>query len=84
MTFGLVRHAWTVFAGLGGLLALLALGEFLWGETGLNRQDGLSVIMIGVLLVSLSVFGLRRSERWAWYAMVLWPLWFIARSWNAQ
>jgi hypothetical protein len=30
------------FAGLGVLLALLAVGEFLWGETGLNRQDARS------------------------------------------
>jgi hypothetical protein len=42
MTLGLARHAWAVFAGLGVLLALLAVDEFLWGETGLNRQDARS------------------------------------------
>jgi hypothetical protein len=41
-TLGLARHAGAGFAGLGVLLALLAVGEFLWGETGLNRQDARS------------------------------------------
>jgi LPXTG-motif cell wall-anchored protein len=64
MTLGLARQAWAMFAGLGVLLALLAVGEFLWGETGLNRQDGLSLIMIGLLMALLALFGLRRNRRW--------------------
>ena len=74
---GFARHAWTVIAGLGALAVLLSLGAFLWGGTG-ERQTALGLILIHLLVVLIAVFGLRRGERWAWFALMLWPLWLIA------
>jgi hypothetical protein len=75
---GFARNAWTVFAGLGGLFILLGIWPTLYGGTAFVRQYFLNFMMINVLWVLLAVFGLRRGERWAWYAMALWPLWLIA------
>ena len=31
--------------------------------------------MVGVLTVAISLAALRRGDRWAWYAMWVFPLW---------
>ena len=79
---GFARYAWTVFAGLGGLMVLLALWPAIF-MAGFTRQYFLAFILIHVLWILLAVFGLRRGERWAWYAMALWPLWLIVESWSS-
>ena len=28
----------------------------------------------------IAVIPLRRRQRWAWYAMALWPVWIVAQS----
>jgi hypothetical protein len=73
---GFARYAWTMFAGLGALFIILAIWPVLY-STGLSRGYFLNFILIHVLWVLLAVFGLRRGERWAWYAIALWPLWLI-------
>lgn len=43
----------------------------------LVRSGGAHLLVIGILssLVSLTAF--RQGERWAWYAMWIWPLWIV-------
>lgn len=73
---GFAHYAWTVFAGLGLLFILLGIWPALF-STGLARGYFLNFVLIHIFWVLLAVFGLRRGERWAWYAMALWPLWLI-------
>jgi hypothetical protein len=80
---GFVRYAWTVFVGLGALLVLLGVGDLIQNGTSLFREDSLNELLIGLFGVAIAVYGLRRGERWAWYAMLLWPVWLIAQSWRA-
>jgi hypothetical protein len=78
---GFARYAWTVFAGLGGLLILGPIWPAIFDPPSLNRQYNVDLILIQVCWVLLAVYPLRRAERWAWYAMALWPLWLIADAW---
>jgi hypothetical protein len=80
---GLARHAWIVFAGVGVLMILLGLWPAIFGPPGIERQYALDFILIHVFWILFAVFGLRRGERWAWYAIALWPLWLIAESWSS-
>lgn len=79
----LVRYAWTVFVGLGALMILNGVGD-LFGAGSLNRENSLNELLIGLFGVVIAVYGLRRGERWAWYAMLLWPLWTIAQDVRTQ
>lgn len=79
---GLARHAWMVLAGLGVLFILLGIWPTVF-STGLARGYFLNFILIHVFFVLLAVFGLRRGERWAWYAMAIWPLWLILSAYYA-
>jgi len=38
------------------------------------RGGGAYILMLGVLSLAICVTALRRRERWAWYAMWVWPL----------
>lgn len=80
---GFGSHAWTVFAGLGALLILLGAGDLFPQGTSLFRENSLNEVLIGLFGVGIAVFGLRRGERWAWCAMLLWPVWLVAQSWRA-
>lgn len=79
---GFARHAWIVFVALGAFFILSAAWPATTSSTGVGRQYFLDFILIHVLFILIAVFGLRRGERWAWYAMALWPLWLIALSWS--
>jgi hypothetical protein len=76
---GFARYAWIVFAGMAALFILLAIWPALF-STGLTRGYFLNFILIHVFFGLLAVFGLRRGERWALYAMALWPLWLIVSA----
>lgn len=39
------------------------------------RSGGVQLLVLGLLSVAVSLTALRRGERWAWFAMWLWPLW---------
>jgi hypothetical protein len=45
--------------------------DYLW------RAEGAALVAAGLLAVAISLTGLRRGERWAWYAMWLLPLWIV-------
>jgi hypothetical protein len=80
---GFGSFAWIVFAGLGALLILLGAGDLIGRGTSLLRENSLNELLIGLFGVAIAVFGLRRGDRWAWYAMLLWPVWLMAQSWRA-
>ena len=80
---GFERYAWTVFAALGAFLILLGVADLFGNGASLNRENSLNELLIGLFGVAIAVYGLRRGERWAWYAMLFWPVWLIAQSWRA-
>jgi hypothetical protein len=41
------------------------------------RSGGAHLLFIGLLSLAVSVFGLRRGQRWAWMTMWLWPLYLL-------
>lgn len=43
--------------------------DYLW------RAEGAALVVVGLLTVAISLTALRRGERWAWYAMWVFPLW---------
>jgi FtsH-binding integral membrane protein len=43
--------------------------DYLW------RAEGAALVVVGLLTVAISVTALRRGDRWAWYAMWIFPLW---------
>ena len=50
------------------------------------RGGGAQLLMLGVLSLAICVTALRRGERWAWYAMWVWPLGvglIVALLWGA-
>jgi hypothetical protein len=50
------------------------------------RAGGVWLLIIGVLSLAICLTALRRGERWAWYAMWVWPLGvalIVAVLWSA-
>ena len=41
------------------------------------RASGTNLLIMGILMVAVSFTGFRKGDRWAWYAMWVWPLWTI-------
>src|SRR5213594_91962 len=41
------------------------------------RASGMHLLIVGILSVAVSLTGFRKGERWAWYAMWVWPLWTV-------
>jgi len=41
------------------------------------RSGGTHLLFIGLLSLAVSVFGLRRRQRWAWLTMWRWPLYLV-------
>jgi hypothetical protein len=41
------------------------------------RTGGRHLLLIGLLSLAITVFGLRRAQRWAWLTMWVWPLWLL-------
>ena len=39
------------------------------------RSGGAALLVAGLFSLAICLTGLRRGERWAWYAMWIWPLW---------
>ena len=74
------RYAWTVFLFISAILVLFGVSD-LPGATGsLARENATNEPFIGLLSGIIAVMGLRRRQRWAWYAMALWPFWIAAQA----
>lgn len=43
----------------------------------LVRAGGAHLFVFGLLSMIITATAFRRGERWAWYAMWLWPLWLV-------
>jgi hypothetical protein len=43
----------------------------------LVRSGGAHLLFIGLMSLAVSLFGLRRGQRWAWLTMWLWPLYLL-------
>ena len=90
----LEHYAWTVFVALGLILFLFGVSD-LFGDSSmsvkgvlreihdLNRENSFDEMQSGLFLVLVAVFGLRRGDRWAWYAMWLLPIRVVAEIWRA-
>ena len=51
------------------------------------RASGVWLLLIGILSLGICVTALRQGERWAWYAMWVWPLGvavIVAVLWSAM
>jgi len=76
----LERYSWTVFVFLSAVLLLFGATDLPGAASSAARENALNELFIGGLSAAVAVMGLRRRERWAWYAMALWPLWIVAQS----
>ena len=80
-TSAVQRYAWTVFVGLGAFAVLIGVGDFSSDAFDHTlRENGLNEVMIGLLALVIAAGGLRRGERWAWYAMSTWTVWLVAQG----
>lgn len=41
------------------------------------RGTGTILLVLGLLSLAVTLTALRRGERWAWFAMWIWPLWLV-------
>lgn len=42
------------------------------------RSQGMTLLMLGLLSLSVAIWAFRKRARWAWYAMWIWPAWSAA------
>ena len=88
------HYAWTVFVGLGLILFIFGVSD-LFGDSSitvkgvlrevhnLNRENAFNEMQSGLFIVLIAALGLRRGDRWAWYAMSLVPIRVVAEIWRA-
>jgi len=65
---------------LSAVLLLFGATDLPGAASSTARENALNELFVGGLSAAVAVMGLRRRERWAWYAMALWPLWIVAQS----
>jgi len=74
------RYSWTVFVFFSAILVLFGATDLPGASTSTSRENAINELFVGFLSVAIAVMGLRRRQRWAWYAMALWPLWIGAQA----
>ena len=42
------------------------------------RSQGFTITVLAVLSIGVTLYAFRPGERWAWYALWIWPVWSIA------
>jgi len=72
-----VRIAWLCLAAVS--LGILAFGAVVAvfppdGDSGLYRADGLASLGLGLFGMLIVLVPYRRRERWAWYALWFYPV----------
>jgi len=70
-----LRIAWICLALVGaGILGFGVVSAALPGSSLLLRADGLASIGLGLFGILIAVIPYRRGERWAWYALWFYPV----------
>lgn len=77
------RHSWTVFVFFSAILLLFGASDLPGATTSTARENAINELFIGCLSAAITVMGLRRHQRWAWYAMALWPVQIAAQALRA-
>ena len=77
------RHSWTVFVFFSAILLLFGATDLPGATNSTATENAINEVFIGCLSAAIAVMGLRRRQRWAWYAMALWPLWITAQALRA-
>jgi len=77
------RYSWTLFVFFSAILLLVGVVDLIGAATSMARQNAINEIFICWLSAAIAVMGLRRRQRWAWYSMTLWPVWFVAQGLGA-
>jgi hypothetical protein len=74
------RYSWTVFVFLSAILLLFGVSDLPGATSSTAQENAINEFFIGCLGAAIAVMALRRRQRWAWYAMALWPVWIVAQS----
>jgi len=74
------RYSWTLFLLLSAILVLFGAGDLPGATTSIARENAINELFLGGFSAAIALMGLRRGQRWAWYAMALWPLWIGAQA----
>ena len=74
------RYSWTVFVFLSAILLLFGVSDLPGATSSTAQENAINELFIGCLSAAIAVMALRRRQRWAWYAMALWPAWIVAQS----
>jgi hypothetical protein len=74
------RYSWTMFVFLSAILLLFGVTDLSGTSSSTGRENAINEIFIAGLSGAVAVMGLRRGQRWAWYAMALWPVWIGAQA----
>jgi len=76
----LERYSWTVFVFFSAILVLFGTTDLPGASTSTSRENAINELFIGFFTAAIAVMGLRLRQRWAWYAMALWPVWIGAQG----
>jgi hypothetical protein len=77
----LERYAWTGFVALGAFVVLIGVSDLTSsGSNSTLQENAVNELFIGLLSIVVAIGGLRCGERWAWYAMSLWPVWIVVQG----
>ncbi len=42
------------------------------------RSQGFTIIVLSILSIAITLYAFKPGERWAWYALWIWPIWNLA------
>lgn len=42
------------------------------------RSQGFTIAILSILSIAITLYAFRPGERWAWYALWIWPIWNVA------
>lgn len=77
------RYSWTVFGFFSAVLLLFGFSDLPTAAYSTAQENAMNEVFIGLLSGAIAIFGLRRRQRWAWFALTLWPVWMAAQSLRA-
>jgi hypothetical protein len=66
------RRSWTVFVFLSAVVLRFGATDLPGATSSTARENAFNELFISCLSAAAAVMGLRRRQRWAWYAMALW------------